>query len=467
MNVLEFFASKRWALERSTFEAIQRVLVRHASGERLDREAITAIVAESPARQREAMRQERTGIEGIAVVPIHGVISKRASLLAEMSHMGTSVETIRAKLAEAIEDTNVSAIVLDMDSPGGSTDGIDELAQAIRDARGAKPIIAHVEGLMASAALWIGVQADEVYATHTSEIGSIGVYWTLIDSSKAHEKAGMRVDVVSSGGQKGALVPGVEISKETRAEVQASVDEFTDLFVEAVSEGRGMEADDVRKLADGRVHLAPKAEELGLIDGVRSFQGVVEALQGDEMGTRVISPVTSTDMTKTQNEASAPATAAELEKAFPGLVAEIRDGVRKEAHEEGVKAGAEEESKRAQRILKAATKSQTKLASDLIAEGVDLDEALDRLAKDPHRESSQKLDDRMKASGEDTDGSKEAVDEDEDEDDEEEDDEGEDFPSSDKSALKAKWKKSKALRADFPEFADYAAFAKHDKKGGR
>src|SRR5690349_6563448 len=120
----------------------------------------------------------------IAVVPIHGVIEHRSSWLMEILG-GASVEGISAQLRAAVADPEVRAIVLDIDSPGGSVAGITELADEIRAARKTKRVYALANTTAASAAYWLGSQAAAFYATPSAQVGSIGIVGVHLDFSRA------------------------------------------------------------------------------------------------------------------------------------------------------------------------------------------------------------------------------------------------------------------------------------------
>lgn len=177
--------------------------------------------------------------------------------------------TSTTELAEAIQiaDTSeqVKRISLDIDSPGGTLSGLQELADAIYGA--SKPTSAYAGDLAASAAYWIASQADEFTAGRGANIGSIGVYTVVEDISKALANEGVEVHVISSGGVKGGMVDGIPLSDEVKADIQREIDEAAELFIENIERKRG--AFD-RELASGKTWLGPTALKKGLIDGVET-----------------------------------------------------------------------------------------------------------------------------------------------------------------------------------------------------
>jgi signal peptide peptidase SppA len=176
----------------------------------------------------------------------------------------------------AVADPDVGAIVLDVDSPGGSVDLIPESAARIRAARGTKPILAVSDTMMASAAYYLGSQADEVYVTPSGLIGSIGVYATHYDQSGLNEKAGVKPTLVSAGKYKTELNPNEPPSEEGIAHLQSIVDDAYQQFTLDVSKGRGVAVADVRGgFGEGRVLPAKAGVREGLADGVKTREETI------------------------------------------------------------------------------------------------------------------------------------------------------------------------------------------------
>ena len=141
-----------------------------------------------------------------------------------------------------------------------------------------------IEDLGASAAYKAASQAGRLSANEPAFIGSIGVYQVVEDTSEMAEKMGVKVHVISTGEFKGAGVPGAPVTDAVLQDVQNEVDALNELFMKAVAKGRHMDIRTVRKLADGRVHIAAKAQSLGLIDAVESFDDALAGL------TKLVAP---------------------------------------------------------------------------------------------------------------------------------------------------------------------------------
>lgn len=206
-----------------------------------------------------------------ATIPIKGYIMKSVpDWFGWFGIEATGTEQVRGALMEALADPNVETITLDIESPGGSVSGVAELADDIHAARGMKPIEAHSTDLMASAAYWIGAQADSITSNAMGATGSIGVYTYMRDFSEMMEGEGIKTHVVSSHELKGAGVEGSKVTDAQIADTQRLIDGYTDQFVSAVARGRGVSEDKAREWATGQVWLGAEAQKMGLIDTVRT-----------------------------------------------------------------------------------------------------------------------------------------------------------------------------------------------------
>ena len=213
---------------------------------------------------------------GIAHIYISGQMTKK-----ESSFGGASSIRSRNAIRTAVNDEKVGAILMHIDSPGGTAAGTASLARDVRMADTIKPVYTHFEDLGASAAYWVGSQARRVTAEPTSEIGSIGTLAYVVDTSGEFEKNGWKAYVISTGPYKGAFAEGTEITKEQLAYLKETVDDLNRYFLEGVSEGRKMDMKQVETAADGRVYDAVKAKKLGLIDDVQPIDDVLAMIRGD------------------------------------------------------------------------------------------------------------------------------------------------------------------------------------------
>lgn len=207
----------------------------------------------------------------VAIINLRGRMQKQASSLGSAA----STVEVRRAIRQAASDASVSSILLAVDSPGGTVAGTQDLAADIAAAARAKPVIAYIEDVGASAAYWAASQATAIYAGPTAAVGSIGTYGVVVDSSRAAENEGYKVHVVRAGNSKGAGTPGTPVTPEQLAEFQDEVNTLNEFFLAGVSSGRRMPMDQVRTLATGRVWIGQQAADAGLIDGVMSFDAAL------------------------------------------------------------------------------------------------------------------------------------------------------------------------------------------------
>lgn len=205
---------------------------------------------------------------GVAEIEIVGIVTDYPSEPWLDDFFGLCpAKCVIEQLAKAEADPAVSSISLYIDSPGGLATAGGMLAQAIAGC--SKDIEARCGGLVASAAYRAASQADSIVANRDSQVGAIGTYTVLCDTSKLQDDTGYQLILVSSGGLKGAGADG-RVTPELKADVQREVAELNDLFVADVAKGRGLKQTRARELADGRVHIASSAKTLGLIDSIES-----------------------------------------------------------------------------------------------------------------------------------------------------------------------------------------------------
>jgi len=274
-NVADW-TSRPWAIHRARLDAMSRRL-----------EAINLAEPRVQDSEIKVETEEDPGYaiaDGVAIVEIVGDIWKEVPWLYSWSGCAaTSTLEVRGAIERAEEDPEAEAILLRIDSPGGIIDGVQELADAIFEAklRGKKPVHAYIEDLGASAAYWIASQASRISANMTAQVGSIGVYSVILDDSKKSEREGLRFHVIRSGKYKGTGA-GAEISDEELVPYQEVVDDLAGMFASDVARGRGISEQSARDVATGRTWTAPKARSLGLIDAIESLETAIAAARGKE-----------------------------------------------------------------------------------------------------------------------------------------------------------------------------------------
>jgi len=276
--VLEYVTGRCWAMQYSTLLTMADVLQRYITGGHLTAEQIAIIAAGKKDKDKD--RGFAITPDGRAVIPVAGILAKHSHMVNDISTpRGTSIEQLNEQIDAALADRQVTSILLHIESPGGSIDGLADFAQKVYEAGFIKPVVAYADDIAASAAYWIGSQASAFYANQTAEVGSIGVYTLYLDSSERAKQMGLKFHIIRSGPNKGVGAGGVEITDENLAVIQEAIDEFYEIFLNAVMRGRGgrLDAERLRELADGRTYVAASAAREGLIDGVMNIEQLMAA----------------------------------------------------------------------------------------------------------------------------------------------------------------------------------------------
>ncbi len=214
--------------------------------------------------------------DGVGVVAIRGPMLRQPGLLDRAFLNACDTDEITRAVEEAAARSDVQAIFLDIDSPGGSVNGTPELAQAVAEASKAKYVYAFSAGQMCSAAYWVASQADAIYATSSARIGSIGVILPVLDSSGAFDKAGLKVEVFAAGKFKSAGTPGVSLTEDQRTWLKTEVEETAAEFRSAVL-ARGRKIPD--EAMEGQTFSARRAQRMNLAGTVRNRAEAMERLR--------------------------------------------------------------------------------------------------------------------------------------------------------------------------------------------
>jgi signal peptide peptidase SppA len=299
-RIVAEFHSQVWAIREETLLAMAQLLRRHAyEGERLSAEEIRVRIDQSnllngyephkrlaasylafddePLEMQAAGKRVQAPKGSVALIPLVGIISHRMNMMADISGPGgASTQQITGLFRQALEDSNCQAIVFDCDSPGGSVEGVSELATEIYNGRKRKPITACVNAMAASAAYWIASAAKEVVITPSGQAGSIGVYMIHQDESKALEQDGIKVTAIKAGKYKIEGAPWEPLTDEARAAFQTKVDALYSMFLKAVAQNRGDSQANVREgYGEGRCLLAGDAVKQGLVDRIGTLDDVL------------------------------------------------------------------------------------------------------------------------------------------------------------------------------------------------
>jgi protease-4 len=207
----------------------------------------------------------------VAGINIHGDLVTYAS--EEDARYGVaSSEDILFSLWEAEDNENIKAVILEVDSHGGLPVAGEEIYNTVKNLK--KPVIGMIRQSGLSAGYWAVASADAIFASEASDVGSIGVTMSYIDSSKYNQKEGFTYNEISSGKFKNSGDSEKALTKEEREIFQRDVDIIYENFLKYVALGRNMDIEKVRSLADGSSMLGQMALENGLIDHIGSIKEV-------------------------------------------------------------------------------------------------------------------------------------------------------------------------------------------------
>lgn len=264
-RVLEAFRGTNWVIRPDKAEAMAAVLEMRVNG--------MGVVAED--FRAAAIPRVRKTARSVAVLPLFGILANRMNMLIESSG-GTSMESFGRIFDGAVNDPNIGAIVLDIDSPGGTVAGTPELSDKIFAARSVKPIYAVANADATSGAYWLGTSAIRMYATPSGMVGSVGVLRVHEDHSKALAEEGVTLTIVRAGRYKAEGNSYEPLSEETRDHWQAQSNEDYDMFIDALARNRGTRKRQVHSdFGEGRVFSAKDAASRGMIDGIKTLDEVI------------------------------------------------------------------------------------------------------------------------------------------------------------------------------------------------
>lgn len=297
-----YLTGQPWGMFRPTLEAMTEMLGRFELGEKLSEETVKGIVLAREERKAPIVAEydglgavePRTSGQplyrnagGVAVVPVHGTLSKYAGMINGISQpSGMSFDDVGHAVCAALNDPRVSSVVMDFDTPGGTVAGGMDVIGRIRQARaegqpGAnKPLIGFAHDLCCSMGYLLGSQCDELYATENATVGSIGVLAVVDDTSKITEARGIKRHVIGSGARKGDLASGAPIDSEALGALRKNIAALGGWMCKAcLVEGRSMDQAKAETLATGEVWTGGEGKALGLIDDITTLGELVGAMQ--------------------------------------------------------------------------------------------------------------------------------------------------------------------------------------------
>jgi len=209
----------------------------------------------------------------VAIVQVQGEIAYSQS-----SILGGGVATpqsITDGIKQAEEDSSVSAIVLDVNSPGGSPVASEEIMNAVKNAK--KPVVVWISDIGASGAYLVASPADKIVASPSSIVGSIGVILSLTDLSGLYQKIGVNQYAIKAGEYKDMGASYRNLTPEEEQMLQEMVNQDYEYFIKQVAENRKLDLDYVRSIAEGKIYTGTQAKELKLVDETGDREKAIES----------------------------------------------------------------------------------------------------------------------------------------------------------------------------------------------
>jgi len=330
MNLIDIVQGQSWAIIPEKLDAIHQILWNHVQGTKIDLAALEAQLG----KRLENSYDVRIMDGGLAVIPVTGVLAKRMNMFMAISG-GTSTELLARDFQLAVDDEDIRAIVLDIDSPGGTVDGTEAFADLIYSSRGIKPVVAFANGMAASAALWIASAADVIITEETGEVGSVGVVQAHYDYSKADEKDGVKRSYIVSGKYKAMGNNAEPLSREAEDYMQEGVDYLATIFVNTLARNLGVSVDTLveNDVIDARMFIGRQALDAGLVHEMGNFETAMEtALDMADQGAKYITTTGAAAPKKREDntmfkpkmkEGDTPLTLEILQADYPDLVGQI------------------------------------------------------------------------------------------------------------------------------------------------
>jgi len=275
MNLLPHLAARLFGapllIHRPKLDVILSVL-----GSRVGLPDLSASTGFAPPDRNAAQSDTSPGQSGIAVIPIYGTLVRRTQGLETQSGL-TSYAGIAQSLEAALANPSVAAILLDIDSPGGESSGVFDLADRIRAATAIKPVWAVANDMAFSAAYALGSAASRLIVSRTGGVGSIGVIAMHVDQSVKDQQDGIAYTAVFAGDRKNDLNPHAPISGEAHSFLQGEVNRIYDLFATTVAKHRGMGVNTI-KSTQAALFFGADAVASGLADDVGTLDDALKQI---------------------------------------------------------------------------------------------------------------------------------------------------------------------------------------------
>ena len=269
MKILDMINSP-WAIDPLT---LNDIVSTYKSFMRQDKIDFKTLLGDKSGKPNELKIVNQT-----AVIPIKGPITKGDGFFSFFFN-GASTRNIKTQIEQSIESPDVSKIILDIDSPGGTVDGSFELADFITKAKEQISIESFSDGSMTSAAYLIAAATDKIFISgKTNRVGSIGVIATHIDFSKQNEQFGETITEIVSGKFKNAFSPDMPLSDLGKQALQDQVNYTFSIFAQDVADRRNMTVESIVNM-EAAVFIGQQSIDIGLVDGVSTLDQLTKSVE--------------------------------------------------------------------------------------------------------------------------------------------------------------------------------------------
>ena len=279
--------------------------------------------------------------DGTAIIPIHGVITARTTLFSLFAG-GTSLEDLAKDFSEALNNNEVTSILLDIDSPGGVAVGPFEMAEMIFKGRSKKPIYSYIGRNGSSAAYWLASATEKIFVNPSALVGSIGVVTTIPVQEQPDMDGYKNIEIVSSNANLKRPDPK---TKEGLAEIRRELDDLESTFIESIAKYRSITPEIIKAdFGGGGVVIGRQAVKRNMADALGTYEEVLGLLNQQNQSITINNQIMSNKENQTNADISKKEITADyIKKEFPdvtkAIIQEVSEDIKKSAFNEGIEAG--------------------------------------------------------------------------------------------------------------------------------
>ncbi len=467
--------SRHWAIIPDALQNICQIAARendleawktHLKGGQGEFEA----VSKQPGRRLENTYRV-TVRQNVAILPLTGPLFPRANLMTNFSG-ATSLQMFSNDLHTVINDESISAVMLDIDSPGGVVSGPPEMAELLAEAAKTKPVIAYVSGMCASAAYWIASASSEIVAHESALIGSIGVVTARSVQQECNMQGEKWFEIVSSNAENKRPDPSTE---EGMSEIKRELDSIENVFLSDVAKYRNVSVEKVKsEFGRGGVLIAADAIKAGMADRSGSFENVLSELANrsttTQRGGNSMSASNSAEPAATKSGQDDNALTVDSVKAnHPEIAKALETAGHEVGHKEGLKAGAKAERERIQSIEAAALPGYDNIVSaakeDGESTGADVALKIVAAQKKHGGDKMEALEKESEATADLGAGADDLAEEEDSSEGEPKLGPGDEAKGDLEKRAKANWNKDAKIRSEFRNFEAYKGYLKSEEEG--